>query len=178
MDRNIRKHMNKQKVVKVVISIIVAGVFLFALYVNTARTYSERNVISRSEYYVYMLKKQLIADTAKDADYPVAHRDVVESIFLHADPKWYQYLPEHLVFEVKLKHKDQSKFYLYVPKAEDRQDGKWFKEVDLEEIPDNLGFADGFRRAVIIAAIALLIIGLLIVRPVVKAFTYRDDQER
>ena len=167
----------KKSIVKVVSPIIIAAVLLFALYVNTARTFQKRNMISRSEYYVFMLSEQLTAEAAGDADHAVSQNDIIDSISLHTEPKWYQYLPEHLVFEAKLRNEDQPRCYLYVPKAEDRQDGKLFVEVDPDEIPENLGLSDGFVRAVIPAAIALLIIMLLIVRPIVKALANKDGRE-
>lgn len=91
------------------------------------------------------------------------------TISLKTDPKWYQYLPEHWVLEADLKGEDHLRYYTWVPKVEDRQDGKWFREIDPEEVPYDIGFWDGMRRAAILAVIALAIIGLLIVRPIVKA---------
>ena len=95
---------NEKNIVKVVSPIIIAAVLLFTLYVNTARTFQKRNIISRSEYYVFMLSEQLTAEAAGDVDHAVSQNDIIESVSLQTEPKWYQYLPEHLVLEAKLRN--------------------------------------------------------------------------
>ena len=158
----------KGRYLYVITSVFFAGALLFIVYVNAARTFSKQNILSRSEYYIITLSDQLVADAKKD-NYTISKGEVINSISLKTDPKWYQYLPEHWVLEADLMGEDHLRYYTWVPKVEDRQDGKWFREIDPEEVPNDIGFWDGMRRAAILAVIALAIIGLLIVRPIVKA---------
>ena len=152
-----------------IISIVIAALLLFILYVFTARTFRKENIISRSEGYVIMLSEQLLAD-AKKNNYTISKSEVIDSISLQAEPEWYQYRPEDLVFEVKLKGESQTRYYIYEAKVEARQDGKWFKEIKWNELPDRPGYSEAFRLAAIHAMAALFVIGLLIIRPVVKLF--------
>ncbi|MBR5730650.1 MAG: hypothetical protein IKX89_01725 [Firmicutes bacterium] len=156
----------KRYAVKTAVSVIIAIALLLVLCFQSIKTFSYSSKQYRFENSSHMLAEQLSIKS--------------DRISLAAEPKWYQFKPEHWVFKVDNNEGAGPQYYI-IDSEDRRQNGKpdqspLFREIDALEINKKSGSSEGIIRAVVFALAALVIIIGLIVRPMIRIIDKRQDQ--